>query len=321
MKCIHPTLISEGKRSIYVPCGQCAWCRRRKQDDWFFRLSFEARLWPYVFFVTLTYDEEHVPVQAADQDGVLRWFRGYDFVRPTDLSVEMIAVKQDPVRYFKRLTKRLSFLKGHMKFYQKPSGQCYLKPSPPGRKYICVSERGTKNGRPHYHFILFTTCDIDCSVDWSFGEVVQVPAELGSFRYVTKYLLKGGSSDFDRILCSKGIGRDYVNYNSEVDKFYRDAKVYLPRYLRDYFTKLLDSELIDYEIDQGLIPPDSKHCKSVQAFKDSLKDQLYFSDPRSEFESFYLNQYGSLDGFDDWLSDQYMKDLRKQYKINSHGRV
>lgn len=321
MKCIHPTLISRGKRSYYVPCGRCAWCRRRKQDEWFFRLSFESRLWPYVSFVTLTYDDVHIPTMAVDSDGAVRWFRGYDFVRPTDVEVKNVCVEQDPVRYFKRLTKRLSFLQNHQRFYQKPSGQFYLKPCKPMRRYVCVPELGSKSGRPHYHFLLFATADIDCSLDWPFGEVVQVPAALGSFRYVTKYLLKGGSEGFSRLMCSRGIGADYVNFQSEVEKFFQDDKVYLPRYLRDRWTKMLDDAFLDYDIEHGLVSADSSHCKAVQVFKDSLMDALFDSSPHSEFESQYLQTHSSLDGFSNWLSDIYKIDARKQFQINSHGKV
>lgn len=322
MKCIHPTLISDGKRSYYVPCGRCAWCRRRKQDDWFFRLSFEALKWPFVFFVTLTYDDVFVPTEAVDSDGQCRYFRGFDFVVPGDVSVTNVVYLPDVQRYFKRLTKRIGLLSGHQKFYQKLSGQFYLKPSFPDRKYICVPELGTLRSRPHYHFILFSTCDVDCSLDWSFGQVVQVPAELGSFRYVTKYILKGSQNDVRRILCSKGIGSDYINYDSEFAKLNNGDKVYLPRYLRDRWFALIDSQFLEHDISSGLVMPDAKHCKIVQEFKDGIMDELYFSDPRDEFRKSYVDLYGTLDdGFDRWLSELYLIDFRKQLKINSHGKI
>ena len=321
MRCVHPTLISNGKRSYYVPCGRCAWCRRRKQDDWFFRLSFEARLWPFVSFVTLTYDDDHIPTMAVDQDGEIRYFRGFDFVRFSDQLVQNVCIEQDPVRYFKRLTKRLNILPKHFRFYQKPSGQFYLKPCAPCRKYICVPEYGSKSGRPHYHFILFSSSDIDCSLDWPFGDVVQVPAALGSFRYVTKYLLKGGSEGFSRLMASRGIGSDYINFTSEFDKFDNDDPVYLPRYLRDKWTKMVDEAFLQSDIEKGFVPADAKHCAVVQAFKDHLMDGLFDSDPHSEFQSEYLKNNGSLDGFETWLSDIYNVDARKQYNINSHGKV
>lgn len=322
MKCIHPTLISEGKRSYYVPCGRCAWCRRRKQDDWFFRLSFEARLWPFISFVTLTYDDDHIPTMAVDKEGCIRYFRGYDFVRPDDVSISNVCVEQDPVRYFKRLTKRLYSLPVHHRFYQKPSGQLYLKPCKAMRRYLCVPELGSKGGRPHYHFLLFSTADIDCSLDWPFGDVVQAPAELGSFRYVTKYILKGGSVGFQRLMVSRGIGADYVNYRTEFVKFDQDEPVYLPRYLRDRWFKIIDDAFLSSDIEHGFVSADSKHCRIVMDYKSRLMDGLYDSNPHSEFESMYIDLYGSLDdGFDQWLSDVYLIDARKQYKINSHGKI
>lgn len=320
MKCIHPTLISNGKSSYYVPCGRCAWCRRRKQDDWFFRMAFEARLWPFVSFVTLTYDDDNVPVQMVDSDGVCRYSRGFDFVSLSDSEVSTFAHDVDVTRYFKRLTKRLNLLKVHQRFYQKPSGQFYLKPSPPSRKYVCVSEFGSKSSRPHFHFILFSSADIDCSLDWPFGQVVQGPADLGSFRYVTKYLLKGSKSDCKRLMASKGIGADYINFDSQFIKFDQDSKVYLPRYLRDRWTTLIDSQFLEHEKSLGLIDSDAKHCRAVQSFKDSMMDNLLFNDPHSEFQKMYRDLYGSLDGFDGWLHDVYLQDYEKQVKINNHGK-
>lgn len=321
MKCVHPTLISDGIKSYYVPCGRCAWCRRRRQDDWFFRLSSESRLWPFVSFVTLTYDEDNIPVFAADPDGVLRYFRGYDFVRPSDLFVKTFCYLPDVQRYFKRLTKRLNLLPVHQQFHQKPSGQYYLKPSIPGRKYICVPEHGAQSGRPHYHFIFFSSADVDCTLDWPFGQVVQGPADLGSFRYVTKYLLKGSNFEYDRILCSKGIGSCYLDLDQVKDNCDTDRKFYLPRYLREKWYSMVDSAFLENEIKLGISTSDQKHCLAVRYYKDSLLDDLYNIGPHAELESLYLETHENLDGFSQWLSDIYLMDLRKQYRINKHGKV
>lgn len=321
MKCVHPTLISDGKKSYYVPCGRCAWCRRRKQDDWFFRLSFEARLWPYVSFVTLTYDEDNVPVVASDSDGVLRYFRGYDFVRHSDVQVNSFCYMDDVVKYFKRLTKTINSQKVHQQFYMKSSGQFYLKSSQPGRKYICVPEHGSISGRPHYHFILFCSTDVDCSFDWPYGGVVQGPADLGSFRYVTKYLLKGGLSDYGRLMCSRGIGSRYLELSQVADNCDSDHKFYLPRYLREKWFQMVDNAFLENEIKLGLSPESAVHCRAVQAYKDSLIDDLNFRGRYSELEELYLRSHENLDGFDQWLEDTYLMDVRKQYKINGKGKV
>lgn len=47
---------------IPVPCGKCPPCRKRRIDDWVFRLQQEDKASHCSYFVTLTYDEFNVPV-------------------------------------------------------------------------------------------------------------------------------------------------------------------------------------------------------------------------------------------------------------------
>ena len=46
-----------------IPCGQCIGCRIRQREDWTTRIELEARDYPreQVWFITLTYDDDHVP--------------------------------------------------------------------------------------------------------------------------------------------------------------------------------------------------------------------------------------------------------------------
>lgn len=55
-------------RPMAVPCGQCLGCKARHAMHWAIRCSHEARMHPYSSFVTLTYDEEHVPHVDDDID-------------------------------------------------------------------------------------------------------------------------------------------------------------------------------------------------------------------------------------------------------------
>ena len=48
-------------RSIYVPCGQCIGCKLDYSRSWALRCVHEAQLHEKNCFVTLTYDDEHVP--------------------------------------------------------------------------------------------------------------------------------------------------------------------------------------------------------------------------------------------------------------------
>ena len=53
---------------LEVPCGQCIGCRIRKSREWAIRCIHEASLSEYNCFVTLTYDEAHVPGELKLRD-------------------------------------------------------------------------------------------------------------------------------------------------------------------------------------------------------------------------------------------------------------
>lgn len=69
------------EKPILVPCGKCPACLTNSRNDWSFRLKQEHKRSKNGYFVTLTYDEKHMP-----SDGLLR--------------------KTDVQLYMKRLRKR-----------------------------------------------------------------------------------------------------------------------------------------------------------------------------------------------------------------------
>lgn len=46
---------------MYLPCGKCLACRINRTQDWSTRLLHESYLSKSTYFLTLTYDEEHIP--------------------------------------------------------------------------------------------------------------------------------------------------------------------------------------------------------------------------------------------------------------------
>lgn len=48
-----------------LPCEQCARCRARQARDWTIRIVHEASLYPENSFLTLTYDQAHLPRDAG----------------------------------------------------------------------------------------------------------------------------------------------------------------------------------------------------------------------------------------------------------------
>lgn len=59
MKCVSPVYVR--KIGISVPCGKCAFCLKKAIDAWCLRLGHEMEVSSSAFFITLTYDNEHLP--------------------------------------------------------------------------------------------------------------------------------------------------------------------------------------------------------------------------------------------------------------------
>lgn len=53
------------KRELVLPCGQCVGCLLERSRQWAMRCMHEAQLWPSNAFVTLTYDDEHLPENSS----------------------------------------------------------------------------------------------------------------------------------------------------------------------------------------------------------------------------------------------------------------
>lgn len=91
--CISPIMIKNERYAVIgnsyshhsVPCGKCCECRLRRGAGWAFRLQQENKVHPCSGFVTLTYDDAHLPFSDDGQ--------------PT-------LVKSDLQKYFKRVRKR-----------------------------------------------------------------------------------------------------------------------------------------------------------------------------------------------------------------------
>jgi hypothetical protein len=123
-----------GSRQQPIPCGQCIGCRLDKTREWAMRCTHEAELWDENCFVTLTYEEDKLPL-----DGSLD--------------------ERDVQLFLKRLRKKYCYEKSYAK-----SKRGRLIQFKKIRHYI-AGEYGPRTGRPHYHGILFNHT-------WSDGELL-----------------------------------------------------------------------------------------------------------------------------------------------------
>lgn len=123
--------------SMHLPCGQCTGCRIDKSREWANRMVMEASYHPTNCFLTLTYDDEHVPIsnyESYDQDGE------FDSDNPV-----YTLYKKDLQNFFKRLRKEISVI-------DPISGKVTEESK---IRYYACGEYGTSTLRPHYHVIVF----------------------------------------------------------------------------------------------------------------------------------------------------------------------
>lgn len=186
-----------------VPCGKCPQCLSRRISGWSFRLMQEERVSDSSYFITLTYDTDHVPLTD----------RGY-----------MGLSKRDVQLFFKKLRK------AHSK--SEPNGSPI--------KYYACGEYGEKTYRPHYHAIIYNikpelmfghqerlllkmsdydgASQVKCK-QWENGLVTVGKVSLASVGYTLKYMCKEKRIPLhrndDRLpefsLMSKKLGASYLN--------------------------------------------------------------------------------------------------------------
>jgi hypothetical protein len=173
-------------KAIEIPCGQCMACRLNYSTEWAMRITAEATLYERNCFITLTYDDAHMPANGQ-------------------------LVKKDLQDFKKRLREKYAG-------YNEVPG-IVLKPNQtnPIRTFDS-GEYGDNFGRPHYHLAVLnfkpldlkyhnTNYNNDCqtyrspSIEklWGKGYVVigDLTAESASYvaRYVTKKI-NGKDKDF-----------------------------------------------------------------------------------------------------------------------------
>lgn len=172
---------------MLIPCGQCIGCRIRQREDWTTRIELEARDYPKeeVWFITLTYDDDHVPGIITKTGEIMRkvqytWKPGEK--RPSSVQ---ILLYEDIQKFLKRLRKAY---RGKL-------------------RYFVAGEYGEQTARPHYHMILYGWKPTDLenlykihhngyytskwlSDLWGMGQIQIAQAVPETYRYVAGYVTK-----------------------------------------------------------------------------------------------------------------------------------
>ena len=199
---------------IPLPCGKCLACKQNKAREWSIRCMLEASLYDFNFFLTLTYDDEHVPSDMATNKRNLSSF------------MKRLRNYVPGVRFFGcgergSSTKRLHL---HLILFN-----CKLDDLKP----VCA-------GRTLGSYMSSKTIS-DC---WQYGNIVLGFVTPESCSYVARYTLKECNGDEFILMSNKpGIGAGYFDLKKAViyssDGVYvKGVKNKVPR----YFDKLLERE-------------------------------------------------------------------------------
>lgn len=244
MKCKYPTVFPSTK-GVPVKCGRCRHCRINKRNEWTHRIMLEAMNHSSNVFLTVTYDNDHLPRD--------------EFYHPkTGQVFAPLSVNPDHHRLF------LNKLRG--KLYEK-TGQLF--------RFYGIGEYGERLERPHYHYALFgfprctdgaryvgrrfipcscPSCSLISDV-WSKGHIFSGDLTLASAAYIADYLnknlthdsgyrqqgytgltneqkLRGRHPEFARMSNRPGIGAWATDGIAEKLKFYNSlGSIDIPKYL------------------------------------------------------------------------------------------
>ena len=255
-----------------VPCGQCSACHCLKQNAYVNRCQFETMCYDSKpLFITLTYDDVHIPCVITDDDAVVYTLK----VRDIQL-------------FFKRFRQNI---KRQLGIDNKI-------------RYSVCGEYGKNTHRPHYHAIIWNL-PVDSNKDylklldcversWHNGFVtgrVISPEKDGSktFRYTCKYMQKKQRHCFpdyvydlpefkDSFHCSSkshgGIGAHFID-RYKIGKLTKDMK------FLNKFTQSVDNFYFTSYVINRLRPSYSRLVPA--AYRNAVKE-LYMYDVDGKYD-------------------------------------
>ena len=245
------------KQRQIIPCGKCIGCRLEYSRDWATKGLYEAEMHKDNWFLTITYDEEHLPAAENMIDpktGAELGQNPYGTLKNQDFTL-----------FLKKLRNHYERNKNHV-----------------GIRYMGCGEYGDQGHRPHYHAIMFNLpIDIqdlkfheynenyetlwrctELEKIWGKGMIVAAEVNWNTCAYVARYVTKkvglptdkehykclGIEPEFFRMSRKPGIGREYYELNK--DNIYKTDKLIIQKYgggtlkIRPpkYYDKLYDIE-------------------------------------------------------------------------------
>ena len=162
---------------ILADCGHCEVCNRKRNDRYFAVLSSVCEQFKYKLYLTLTYDNDHLPtLKVAIKDGYIKSFplsaRLYDDIENRDIFFNLVNFRDNEenatkvneflerVNHDKRMlpnTFGIIYYKDVQDYFKRLRKNFFTKYKEKANfKYFVLCEYGAKYLRPHYHIIIFS---------------------------------------------------------------------------------------------------------------------------------------------------------------------
>lgn len=176
--CYTPLLLKRDGAEYTVPCGRCPQCVQRRASAWSFRLTQEDKRSDSSLFITLTYDNAHIPITPKKYMGLSV---------PKLLNTKVLTVTQGSHGTVQKTVRKYgaSHLQLFFKRLRKAHGSTAR-----SIKYYAVGEYGGRTYRPHYHIILFNARVELIQKAWQLGQVHYGKVTGASIGYCLKYMCK-----------------------------------------------------------------------------------------------------------------------------------
>lgn len=301
-------------RAQIIPCGQCIECRINYARNWAARCEVESYYHQNNHFLTLTYDDEHLPIVNKETGEIYRGLKDpISYYNSGERKEVATLLMRDVQLFLKRLRKWAST----HNMYDDPEV---------GLKIFYCGEYGDKNGRPHYHMIVYGVKIPDLRVEyykggyehdqsdiirqlWGNGRIEVGSVTYESCQYVAQYVVKkqkgigaktykkkGIAPEFCRMSRRPGIGMRY--WEEHKDEIYSVDTIYLKRGKKvkppKYFDILQDEHELKKEMGE----------KRYNAVKEYEKAQKKANETKDE-EAIILPKMHSI-------AMQHLKKERRQ---------
>lgn len=216
-----------------IPCGHCINCKITKSREWANRCVLEASQYENNYFVTLTYDPEHLPLMDNMEGS-----EGKEYCN--DGTWAGMLVKDDMTKFIRSLRDYYRYHYGHE-----------------GIRFFGAGEYGDNFQRPHYHLILFNLPIYDLetaeknwfkqqywesetiSKIWGKGIVKIAEVNWTTCAYVARYVMKkrygeksadyyaakGQTPEFVNMSRNPGIGANY--FKEHMKEIYKTDEIIL----------------------------------------------------------------------------------------------